>query len=204
MQITNIVQAIKLQDRVNIFLDGKFWLSLNKNDLLKQGLAKGQELSQEQMEQIKDVSDTGKLFDKVLKFLSLRPRSNQEIKEYLLYRRKLDPVTTQNILERLSSMDLISDQRFTEWYIENRLNFGFHGEKKIKAELARKGVDRSIVEGVWRQKQGDNPGTEQLEKLILKLNTSLAKLDPKERRDKITRRLLSRGYNYQEFKKLIG
>lgn len=203
MQITAIVQAIKRSDRVNIFLDGNFWLSLAKNELLELGLSKGQELTLEIVARVKQVSDKGKLLDKVLKFISLRPRSEKEVSDYLVLRKGIQKVEAAEIVATLKAKGFVSDHAFAKWYIENRLSFGFHGHNKIRAELVSKGLKVSEINRVLDQLTTKEQTAEKLLKLIEKLDKSVGALSPQARRQKITSRLLARGYNYSDFSELL-
>lgn len=83
MPIITKLKAQKNKNRVNLFLDNKFAFGLSLNEVVKLGLAVGQELSQKEIEKIAFSSQLEKLYNKTLNLLSYRPRSEKEIRNYL-------------------------------------------------------------------------------------------------------------------------
>lgn len=79
-----------------------------------------------------------KYYYRVLNFLSFRPRSQQEIKNYL---QKICPekdlIHTLNL--RLQKEGYIDDFKFASWWLEQRLTFRLRGPLMIKYELLKKG-----------------------------------------------------------------
>jgi len=82
-EITKI-KPQKNKKRVNIYLGGKFAFGLDADNFLKAGLKVGQELSEKQVEDLVFKNEFQKLLNKVYRILSLRPRSEKEIKDYLI------------------------------------------------------------------------------------------------------------------------
>src|SRR3989344_8302628 len=82
-QITAIEPQKKRQDRFNIFLDGHFGFALEQTIILKNNLKPGLNLDEFQIQSLIKEDQSGKLLDLALKFLSSRPHSEKEIKDYL-------------------------------------------------------------------------------------------------------------------------
>ena len=66
MIITNIKQGLKKQNRVNVFVDGKFAFSLGVAQVVDLGVKVGVELSEERLEELKKASEFGKLYQRAL------------------------------------------------------------------------------------------------------------------------------------------
>ena len=81
------VEPQKKKERFNIFVDGKFRFGLDAETLVKSGLKVGQEISEKEIEKLVLENEVRKLMDKALRFLSFRPRSESEVRQYL--RKKL-------------------------------------------------------------------------------------------------------------------
>ena len=81
--ITSIKPQKKKQQRFNIFLDGKFAFSLSAEALAQAGLHENQEIPPNDVRKLINESEFALIFDKILKFLSFRPRSEFEINEYM-------------------------------------------------------------------------------------------------------------------------
>lgn len=88
--------------------------------------------------------DIGFKFDKVLKFLSYRSRSEFEIKEYML-RKGWDEKTRNIILEKLKELKFINDEDFARQWLASRSHSRPKGRFLVKMELQKKGVDKEII-----------------------------------------------------------
>ena len=90
-----------------------------------------------------------KLIAKALNFVSFRPRSEKEIREFLekkLRRLKVvDDPTFQKILRRLSELGYLDDQKFAAWWIDQRSTNKPRGQHLVTQELKAKGVSREII-----------------------------------------------------------
>ncbi len=103
--------AVNKPDHFNIFLDGKFAFSLPAETLVKAGLHEGQILAEDQVTELVQQSDFSSAFDKVLRFLSIRPRSEFEINDYLL--RKGWGEKTELPEEEINTETKVVDQEMT-------------------------------------------------------------------------------------------
>lgn len=86
-----------------------------------------------------------KLFDRLIKFALLRPRSEKEIKNWLS-RKKVTPEDYLDYFTKLKRMELVDDQKFTFWWIDQRMSFRPRSRRELKAELLKKGIARSLIE----------------------------------------------------------
>ena len=82
MQITRIAKVGK-EDKFAVFLDGTLKLFLSGQSILDLGLNVGQEIADEKVQEIKNLSNDDELYLKALKYLSVRLRSEDEIRQYL-------------------------------------------------------------------------------------------------------------------------
>lgn len=199
MILTAIQQAKKNIDRVNLFLDGRYWTSLDKNQLLDFKLFKDKSISIEEKNLIETASTEGKVLHKVIQYIHRRPRSEKEIRAYLLYKKEVEQLTAQNVIEKLKLLDYISDQKFAEWYIEQRMNFGIHGINKIKAELIKKGITKKIIDETLNKfSLGENFEQEQIEKAQKYLEKHLKEKDKKDKftlKAAVYRKLTAKGFD---------
>lgn len=96
--------------------------------------------------------DFPKLLERVLKFISLRPRSRKEILDYL--KKKIPKLADQNqdlqdkVFKEIENLGLIDDTAFTYWWLEQRNTFRPKGKRALFYELKQKGIDNFIIEEV--------------------------------------------------------
>ena len=88
-----------------------------------------------------------KLLNKALKLLSYRPRSVFEIKFRL---KKLTPSVKEinTVITKLLDEDLLNDQKFADWWVDQRVTHRPKGNIALKSELFQKGIDRDIIDSV--------------------------------------------------------
>jgi len=81
---------------------------------------------------------------KIIQFLALREHSAHEIQKKCAPK-VLDLELLASVIAELIKKDLISDERFTESYIQMRYRKGF-GYIRIKQELTEKGISSLLIE----------------------------------------------------------
>lgn len=141
MKITKLAYQKKDPNRVNIYVDDKFAVGLDANDIIKLGLYKGQEISQQELNKIIGESDFGKKLNAALNFLSFRPRSEFEIRQFFRRKKFTD---AEPVIEKLKLLGQINDAEFAKWYIDQRQTFRPKGRRAIEIELRRKGITVKI------------------------------------------------------------
>ena len=153
-----IITAIKPQKngkRVNIYLDDKFGFGIDLENYVVLGLKVDQEYSQEKIEEIIKKAELQKTLDKLLRFATLRPRSQKEIKDYLK-RKKVHESLTEELFNRLKRLELVNDTAFAKWWVEQRLQFKSKSKRELEFELRNKGIDKEIVAEVLAESGVDD------------------------------------------------
>ena len=118
-------------------------------------------------------ADPKKQLNKALNFLSYRPRSVAEMCRHGL----------EAVVPKLIELDLLDDQKFARWWVDQRLTFRPRGNIALKSELLQKGIDREIIASVLLTKDQE---VALAQKLLAK-----KKLD----KPRAQRYLLSRGFS---------
>jgi regulatory protein len=203
MIITQIQQAKKRESRVNLFLDGEFWVSVNKNDLIKLGLHKDKMITEEEKKIIEDASNINKVIDKALNFISIRPRSTRELKDYLVRRKDVEESQANEVIEILQDKKYLSDLEFTKWFIKARLGQKKYGINKIKADLAKKGISNDIFKEALGEFDYKEDNIENIKELIKKFTPKIKAKDQYEFKNKLMQKLAARGFSFDEISKAI-
>lgn len=81
--------------------------------------------------------------DRALQILTPRDHSVLELRRKLI-KRRIDSAKIDAIVEYLLEFDYLSDERFTETYVKQRINKG-DGPLKIRANLQQRGIDESLI-----------------------------------------------------------
>ena len=82
--------------------------------------------------------------DRAIGLITPREHSELELRNKLL-QRKISPDVIDAVIEKLRELDYISDERFTETYIQQRIRRG-DGPRKIAANLQKRGINRTLIE----------------------------------------------------------
>lgn len=193
MQVTKITEQVKNKNRASIYIDSKYSFSLTLDQLLKLYLKVGQEIDKSELEFFKKTSQEGKLKVQAINWLIIRPRSTNELRDYLK-RKKLDQEGINSLVKELQDKKYQDNNNFTRWWIEQRLNKN-RSTRFIKYELKTKGISDEIVNKLLQ-----NSDKEILKKLIAK-KRQLKKYQDK---NKLIEYLLRQGFNYSDVKELFA
>ena len=147
MPVVTQIKPQKNKKRVNIYLDGKFAFGLDLENFIKGGLKVGDEFTDEEVAKIVEKGEFSKTLDKLLKFVTLRPRSRKEISDWF-YRRKVHKSMQGKLIDKLEKLDLLDDEEFAKWWVEQRLSFKPRGKKLLNIELRQKGIEKDIIDNV--------------------------------------------------------
>ena len=141
-------------ERVNISVDGRFLLGAGALLVLQLGLKVGQELSEAQLEQLHADEARQQAVDRALNYLSFRPRSRQEVRQYLR-RKETTPEIIEAVIARLEALNLINDEQFASFWVESRERFNPRGARALRHELRAKGVERDVADAAVDAEQDD-------------------------------------------------
>ena len=144
--ITSIKQQ-KDKNRVNVYLDDKFGFGIDLDNFVLLHLKINQELTDKEIEEIVKKAEFQKTFDKLLRFAMVRPRSEKEIRDYFR-RKKVHESLHVKLFEKLRHFELIDDEKFAKWWIDQRANFKPKPKRILIQELRIKGIDKEIIDKV--------------------------------------------------------
>lgn len=201
MPIITSIKAQKNQKRVNINLDGSFGFGLDLESFMKLQLKVNQELTQDEINEIIKKGELQKCFDKALRFVMTRPRSLKEVKDYFK-RKEIDNSLHQNILERLEKLELLDDQKFAKWWVEQRLEFKHKSKKDITFELRQKGIDINIIKNVLDDSEMDE--LKIAKELVVKKEYKWKRYDEDTRKQKITQYLAGKGFSWDVISNIVS
>lgn len=145
MAFTHRITAVERtrRGRFSIFADGEFLFSVDAETLAKSGLAEGDEVSEAEIADLRENSDTRRAKDKALTFLSLRAYGSAELYDKLC--RSFDEHTAAAAVAEMARLGLLDDAAFAR-----RRAVYLHGQRKslweIRQKLLALGLDRELVE----------------------------------------------------------
>ena len=146
-KITALKTSKRTEKQVNIFLDGKFTISIDNELVVKKGLQIGQEMSDEQIKSLTEDVSLVRCLNTAYRFMSYRPRSEAEMKDRL-HRRGFEDSKIEIVINKLKEQNLLDDTAFAQFWKENRDAFRPRSQRMTRMELKRKGVADEIIKAV--------------------------------------------------------
>jgi regulatory protein len=132
-----------------------------------------------------------------LRFLEARQRSTTEVRRRLLthgYRAEL----VEGSIERLTELGMLDDESFARAWVESRDRARPRGERALRSELARKGVDRQVADDALAERKTDRPDADEeaARQLLERHARALERvLDPRARRQRAYALLARNGFD---------
>ena len=183
MKITNLSTQQRDPNRINVFVDGKYRFSLDVSQVVSLGVKVGREYDEQELAELEQESQFGKLYGRALEYCLMRPHSAREVRDYLWrktratrYRSKktgelkerpgVSQALVDRVYKRLVEKAYIDDEKFTRYWVENRNQTKGMSRRKLEAELCAKGVANDIIERNLRDSLRND--TDELQKIIAK------------------------------------
>ena len=210
-QKSNLKRSEKKGKRFNIYVDDKFAFALGEESLLKFKLAKGLTLNPQQVAQIQKTEQEIKLTGYAINFLSFRPRSEKEIKDYLIkkiatrekikYNDAKESSLINSVISKLAKYGYVNDVEFANWFIASRNRTKQKAQRIVKIELKQKGIADNIIQDLMQ------PSENELQiaiKVLEKKRKVLEKLLTVEAKRKAYYYLGSRGFEFDTIKEAFA
>lgn len=213
MKITALTPQQRDNNRVNVFIDGKYRFSLDVLQLSDLGVKVGRDINEQQLAELEQESQFGKVYTRALEYALIRPRSQREMRDYL-YRKTLSKKykskrtgeikdrlgvskeLTERVFERLQEKGYVDDQKFADFWVENRNQRKGSSLRKLAAELVAKGVDRTIIDQVLADT--DRTDKSELQKIIVKKRSKYSD------DQKFMAYLARQGFSYDDIKEALN
>lgn len=200
MPIITSIKSQKKKERVNVYLDDKFGFGIDLENFVILGLKVDQEVTEIEIEKIVKKAEFQKTLDKLLRFATLRPRSEKEIKDYFR-RKKVHESMHSQLFDRLNHLELIDDEKFAKWWVEQRQAFRPKPKRILGNELRMKGINTETIKKILGEEVVDEEkmARDLLEKRAYKWKN----LEGFERKQKISQYLAQKGFAWEIIEKMV-
>lgn len=195
------ITALKVQrrnkERVSVFLDDSYAFSVSALEAAR--LKVGQHLTVEEVRALEARDEVQKAYDRALRYLTYRPRSEMEVVRYLT-RKGVSSDVQQEVLERLRRLQLIDDEAFAQFWVESREHSRPSGEFALRSELRQKGISDAIIQRVLEPLNQEKSAYRAATKRARRYHGTSAK----EAGTKLGAFLLRRGFPYSVAKAVVA
>lgn len=197
--ITRLVQGKKNPNRVNIYLDGAFSFALSIDEVVKNGLKKGLNLTDEKINALIETDINDKAYSKILNYISYRPRTIKEVKDRLRQYEVDESIAQNNIINKLVSSGYLNDAEFAKWFISSRNEHRPRSLKMLSQELRAKGVPSEVILTVLPNVADESITIRRILSKKLKNNRVLENIE----RQKIYSFLSRQGFPWEKVKEVV-
>jgi len=188
------ITALKAQkrnpNRVNVYLNDKFAFGVAR--IVAAWLKVGQSIDDKKIDELKSQDTYEKAFQKAVQYVNHRPRTEREVRKKLTDQEFPEEVV-HAVLQRLGELEIISDEDYARFWIENRSEFRPRSHRMLSLELSQKGIaSETIAEALGDAENEDGLAY----KAAMKYVRRLADLDWKDFQKKLSGFLGRRGFAY--------
>ena len=194
-KVTDIQVQVKRNNRYSVFLDDEFAFGLDQDVLIKSGIARGDELSDEQINNILELEEKKKAKDKAFRLLAVRARSKKELYDRLHQAKFSEKIIEWVVLE-LQRLQLLNDSEFAILFARNRMVTKPVGQFLLKQELKAKGLSEEDIQKGVRAAYLEIPEAKVARQVAVKAKRKYRNLEEVKARQKTNNFLLRRGFSW--------
>lgn len=188
-----IDKIIKLKNnRYKIIIDGDALITFD-NVLLENNLLYKKEIDVDIYNNIIKDTEYYDIYNKTVKYILKKRRSEKEIKNYLI-KLNLDDINIHKIILKLKDVNLINDIEYCKAFINDKVYLSKNGINKIKMELLEQNIPIEVIEKELNNID-INIFNSRLEKMIIKKIKTNRKYSNYQLRQKILNEMINLGYN---------
>jgi len=200
--IINRIVKKGAKDIIIHFEDDEF-LILALEVFLKSGLKKNDELSEDRFSFFIRENRLFHIKQRAFRYLGRRLHSTSELRTKLR-QKGYDIEMLDQVISELKDKNYLDDSEFASVFVEEKLRSKMWSERKLKAELIKKGVKSSIISEVLSNKFSKDVNYNNALSVALKKYKTLQEwnLDILTTKKKLTSFLNTRGYNYETIKQV--
>ena len=198
--ITKIEAQKRKEDRVNIYVDEKFFMAIYKELVFTFNLKKGDNIDEEYLNKILKDEMFLKGKNKALNILSKASQSEKKIREKL--NEDFEEDTIDDVIDFLKKYNFINDGELASKIVNTNVNLNKYGKNKIKQNLYNKGIEKSAIDEAISEIDYDAEFENALY-LAQKRYDRVKNEDPKKAYAKIANHLAYKGFNYDIIKSVL-
>ena len=181
-------------NKVHIYIDGEYTLTLYDDYWYRAGYSEGQEISEDELASLKEEAGFRSAYEKGLTYLSMRAYARKELFNKL--KLKYGAQASERAIEKMEYYGYIDDEAFCRMYARHLFETKKYDIKRISYELKLKGIDVEIIDNTL--KTLDN---EPIQRIIDMLRTKYEKnLDSPKDIKRIFNRFIRMGYSFGDVK----
>lgn len=194
--ITQLQAQKKNNERVNLFVDGVFFCGLGIDDVVKNNIVVGLNVTEEFLSNLLCQSGENDMYNKTLIYILKRPRTENEIKRFLSSKKHISPDMTTRIIERLKTMSYINDEAYARMFTASKHLKA--SVRAIKQKLRQKGIKTDLIDGATAEIGDQDELCKNLAEKYMRNRDNTT-----QNQQKLYRFLVTKGFNYDTVGEIV-
>ena len=186
--------------KIHISVDGEYLTTVDSNYWFSCGYVSGDEIDAQELAAFKRAAGSRRAFNAGADLLARREHSKKELRAKLS--KKFSPEECEEAVERLCELGLVDDGRFASMYARELYERKGMGRRRIKYELALKGIGNDDSDAVLDEIFADDENNIQRIVDIIEKKYYNIESDEKVRRRAVAA-LQRLGYSYDEIRQAV-
>lgn len=150
-----------------LYIDGEEAVKIDTETFLRWGLKPGDEITDEELRELLQASDTRRAQEKALYLLGCRAHSKKELTEKIA-RTAASQEAARAAADRMEELGLLDDGEYARRYAQELFTRKRWGPMRVKQELRLKGIAPEIIEELLEEYGGGDAALENMRALLEK------------------------------------
>ena len=186
-------------NKIHIYVDEEYRATVDSDFWYSEKYRNYKEINEEELTELLNTVSFRRAYNKGLDFLSRRPYGTKELIKKLCEKGH-EKESAQKACERLLELGLLNDEEYARILANDLLERKSYSIKRIKQELAFRGIDREIIENTVDSLDNDP----QKSIIILVKKKYINKLNDEKGKKRTVDALLRLGYSYSDIKNALN
>ncbi|RMF65794.1 MAG: hypothetical protein D6743_07450 [Calditrichaeota bacterium] len=200
--ITKIELQRKNRNKASIFLDGEYAFSLGVDIVSRHGLKAGETLPAPRLALLQREEERRQIKERAYRYLSYRAHSEKELQQKL-ERSGFGQEPIAEVLAELKANRLLNDDEFARSFARSKLAKKPMGERRLRQELWKKGVDKEIIDATVSEIYADADQLELARTLVARTAPRYKHLEPQRRARRVRDLLLRQGFSWEIVRQVL-
>ena len=194
-EVTAIEIQKKNRRRRSVYLDGEYAFGIHQDVLLESGFGIGDFLTEHEITAVRVAEQTKGAKDKALRLLSVRGRSEHEMRKRLI-EANIDNTVIENVIENLLRIGLLNDKEFALSFARSQVATKPCGELLLRQELRKKGISDELINCAVEEAYKEKSQTDLAHFLAIKKKRQFQSLEEIKAKKRTSDYLLRRGFSW--------
>lgn len=196
MIITKIELQKKNKSRYNLYSDDVYLFSVTEETLIHFAIAKGQEFTDNKLEQIQEYNQLTLCLEQAYRYLRRRPHLKMELKRKLLSK-NYNQNTIEQAVQKLHQKNYLNDKDFIKCFTIDEMKLKKNGPLLIKKKLIEKGARLEDVDQILNELYDEAMQIKNSQSLIYSKAEKINESNPVKYKQKLVNFLKQKGFSWQ-------